>query len=613
MKQEGPSADILTDPAFDEAYLALCRYAEGRCRDSAEAEEVVSDAVLSLVQDVRAGKEIANLAGYLRVVFDRRLVDHLRRRYRRMGQVFLDDGTLFDTIPDEHDPDALPVAVREAEAVRRALARLSALYREVVYRHYMRGESVETIAAALGVPVGTVKSRLFDGRARMKGTVEAYLSSDCPSPIPHSVAGGSMNEQKTAHQNHQALQGRSHRTSDMPAPDRRPCAELSYAPKTMTVSIWGSSSSRGEPFNLISSLLAQNILILAYEKPVSLSELSATLDTAMPYVEHEVRRLLQGELLGETPGGLVYTRMFLQTHEEAFGDIPAQEALAAAIAPTVWRILEAHLALLWDDATSATCAFSQKQTATFRLFLAEQALSRLLYETPALQEETAAAVTPLPRPNGGWWLATGTVYAHGDTATHVSDEAHPYDVSGPVQTGIGDGRRDAICYDMQSSFGNAHWIYPRLPGSPSLRDVGSFFAALFNREIKPQNDRIYEHVPAFENLHILHRDESGVIHPDFPGMPFDEWRRWEAALREAISALAQELAAPLVTLRAGTVNRVPAHVDGCAHYRHASAFGCLIVATMRALCTQGLIPHVVFGETPVIFVAYRAPEPSAPA
>ncbi len=588
-------ADILSTPAFDEAYVDLCHWAEARCRDRHMAEEIVSDTILSLVQDVHAGKAIENLPGYLRTVFNRRQSDYLRRKYRA-GVVFPDDGTILDTVPDDHDPEATAEAAREAEAVRHALSRLSALYREVVYRHYMRGESVQTIAQALGVPIGTVKSRLSDGRARLKGTVKTHLSDEPTTPKSiRSVADTAMNEQK-----------KSTRSSDISAPDTRPYAELSYAPKTMSIGIWGNDSSRGEPFCYLRSLLAQNILILAYEKPISVRELSEALDTATAFVEHEVERLVTGELLGRTAGGLVYTRMFLQRYEAAFGDIPAQEALAAEIAPTLWRILGEHTAPLWAEESSATRTYSAKQTATFRLFLINHTLGRLLHHTPALQDASAAEVVPPIRPNGGWWLATGTVYDHGVKRPDRSDAEHPYAASGPVQVGIGAEYQEAIMYDFQSIFGNTHWVYADMPGHPSLQAFLSLYASLFNDGIRVKNERIYECIPALEELSILRRDADGIIRPDIPAMPLDEWERWEEAIGAAMPDLTRTLAAPLISLRDRTVNRVPDHIDGRAHYLHASAFGCIIVATMRAICEQGLIPDVEEGRTPVIFVAYRA-------
>ncbi len=588
---------ILTDPAFEDAYLDLCRYARTRCRTTEEADCVVSDTILSLVQDVRTGKVIGNLGGYLRVVFARRHSDYLRRLYRD-AQVFSDDGTLLAQVPDDHDPDAWDLSVREAEAVRRALGRLSEIYREVVYRHYMKGESVDSIAHALGVPAGTVKSRLSDGRKFMRETMEQRIdvrpSHTAEREKPCSVAENTMNDQ-TMH----------HNSVDRPAADceTRPFSELSYAPRTLSIGIWGHASDRNEPFCYRGSLLAQNILILAYEKTISIRDLSAALGTAAPFVEHEVERLVSGELLGRTPGGLVFTRMFLIDFRESFGDIPAQEALAAEIAPTVWHVLDKHTASLWADEASATREYTPKQAATFRLFLVNHLMGRLI---TAPEVGCATEVTPPDRPNRGRWLASGKVHAYGDKPADTTRPEHPYDGSGPVQYCLGAGDNpDAVLFDYQSLFGDGHWAYHRLPGSPGLSEMTTFYASLFSSDIKPRDARIYECVPGLIDLHILRRDETGTTQPDFPGMPFEEWERWEMALRQTYTEALPLLSPALRDLKERTAVRVPAHVDGREYYRNAHALGATVAATMRALCEQGFILNVEIGKTPVLFLLYR--------
>ena len=243
-----PITDMLDTPAFDEAYLELTRYAYTRARNAAEADEVVSDTVLAWMQDLRAGKRIENTAGYLRTVFERRLCDYLRRKYRREVELS-DDGTILETIPDDTYPEERQQMLLEEEAVRKALGRLAAIYREVVYRHYVKGQRVETIAKALGVPVGTVKSRLSDGRGQMKETVTKHLQGETTPPSVRAAGEAMQKEQKNF------------------TADTRPYSEVSYAPKRVSIGIWGNVSQKGEPFCYVESLIAQNILVLAYEKP----------------------------------------------------------------------------------------------------------------------------------------------------------------------------------------------------------------------------------------------------------------------------------------------------------------------------------------------------------
>lgn len=574
--------EILNHPSFDEAYLELTRYAYTRTRNSGEAEEVVSDTVLSWVQDVQAGKQIDNLTGYLHRVFERRLSDRLRRQYRR-DMEFCDDGTVLNTIPDESDPEELPTALREAEAVRKAIGRLAAIYREVVYRHYMLGQGVEEIASALGVPVGTVKSRLSDGRGQMKETITAHLEEDTHT---HSVKK-TMNQKK-----------------NRVTADTRPYADVSYAPKRLTIGIWGHAGAANEPFCYMRSLVAQNILVLAYEKPISIRDLSEALAIPTPYVEFEVEKLIDGELLGKTAGGLIYTRMFLRTEEESYGNVAAQEALAAEIAPVLWQMMEEGLAPLWEDETSATRTFSDKQTAIFRLMLVNRLLSETLFSSEMQQH--SSDIQPLNRPNSGSWLATGTVYEYGQRL-----RTHKYSYSGPVNVGYSvpaEGDREypmAMMLDYQSLFGDAHWRYGSFKHAVNLQGMLRFYASLFTDTVRVEDARVYEAVPELEEMGVLHRDQDGSIRPDIPGMTFAEWNQWGRAMYELIPAFAQAVKPAVRRLIEQTVNRVPDYVDSREAYIHNGALECVVPATMLYLAEQGYIPDVEVGKTPVILVVYN--------
>lgn len=85
--------------------------------------------------------------------------DHLRRNKRKPA----------DSLP-EHFDQADPFATEEVEAsahrkeIEEALASLPKEYRAAVILADMEGMSLPEVAQALGVPVGTVKSRLFRGR-----------------------------------------------------------------------------------------------------------------------------------------------------------------------------------------------------------------------------------------------------------------------------------------------------------------------------------------------------------------------------------------------------------------------------------------------------------------
>ena len=63
-----------------------------------------------------------------------------------------------------------------AELVRQALEHLEPHYREVLFLVYIEGASVEQAARTLGLPQGTIKSRLSRGRTALGRAVERMAS-----------------------------------------------------------------------------------------------------------------------------------------------------------------------------------------------------------------------------------------------------------------------------------------------------------------------------------------------------------------------------------------------------------------------------------------------------
>ncbi len=63
------------------------------------------------------------------------------------------------------------------QEVRAALSRLPDKLRAAILLYDMEGMSYEEIAEALGVPVGTVKSRLFNARMQLRNWLRAYVEA----------------------------------------------------------------------------------------------------------------------------------------------------------------------------------------------------------------------------------------------------------------------------------------------------------------------------------------------------------------------------------------------------------------------------------------------------
>jgi RNA polymerase sigma-70 factor (ECF subfamily) len=99
------------------------------------------------------------------------LVGILRHRVQRMrsGSPPLVSADGLDRIPSRGvDPLAAAERAELRERTREALGRLPARHREVLFRYYFEDEDVNAIARHLGIPRGTVLSRLHHARKKLK-------------------------------------------------------------------------------------------------------------------------------------------------------------------------------------------------------------------------------------------------------------------------------------------------------------------------------------------------------------------------------------------------------------------------------------------------------------
>ena len=380
-------------------------------------------------------------------------------------------------------------------------------------------------------------------------------------------------------------------------------SQISYEPKRATISIWGWMGLGGEPGSLLSSNIEANILYLAYENPVSIRGIADTMGMPCAYIEPIIEKLICGELMGKTSGGLVYTRCFVQKYEDSFGDIPAQEKLADKYAAQVWEIVWKHLEPL--TRREEFTEMSEKQKATMLLFIMNQMLSDVLHKSRP--DSALSPKHPPERLNAGKWLATVTIFEHNQK------QDNPYSVSGPVQVSYSsnnDGNYDCQMFDCQSLFGQAHFAYNTFKYRCSLQSILRFYASFLPCNVKTDNQHLYELIPEFEKLCILKREQDGEIRLDIPALSYTEvTKHWNPVCEAIKKDLFELLSDDLCTLWAKTKNRVPKHVDEAEYFVYAGAMGAYVRAQLLAIVNQNLLPYpVVVGKTPLIYIAYRKKE-----
>ena len=229
-----------------------------RCGNLHDAEDLTQETILSALLYLEKGGMIDHPRTFLSVLLNRKYYDRLRRKYRIPTVSIGDD---FDIIDDADFSEDFSRR-EEAEQIRREVAFLTESYRAVIVNYYFYNQNLHEISEKLGLPLTTIKSRLDFGRKQMKKGFEKM-------------------------ENYQ---------------------ENSYMPQWLAVHCSGRFGMNGEPMSLTDDdTLAQNLLILAYEKPISISDLSKAIGVAAAYTEPVINKLVAGELMKRMGDGKVYT------------------------------------------------------------------------------------------------------------------------------------------------------------------------------------------------------------------------------------------------------------------------------------------------------------------
>jgi RNA polymerase sigma-70 factor (ECF subfamily) len=160
------------ESAFGELYDRVGRIAYGLAlrilRDERLAEDAVQDGFLSVWRTAAAFRaDRAKASTWILTLVHRRAVDTVRREQRRRAEP-LDEGTHSAMAATDPAPDEAAWLRFERERVRAALARLPDAQREAIELAYYGGFSQTELADRLGVPLGTIKSRMFAGLTRLR-------------------------------------------------------------------------------------------------------------------------------------------------------------------------------------------------------------------------------------------------------------------------------------------------------------------------------------------------------------------------------------------------------------------------------------------------------------
>ncbi|MDP6582463.1 MAG: RNA polymerase sigma factor [Vicinamibacterales bacterium] len=140
------------------------RVAYGVLRQREDAEDVAQEAFTKAHRSFRHLRDRTRFRAWLVRMTWRLALDRQRAERRRLAR----DIAHASETPADAAPQDGPAARFRAGELWRAIDALPDKYRVVVVLANMEGHGIDDVATLLGVPPGTVKSRLFHARRRLK-------------------------------------------------------------------------------------------------------------------------------------------------------------------------------------------------------------------------------------------------------------------------------------------------------------------------------------------------------------------------------------------------------------------------------------------------------------
>jgi len=150
-------------------HVRVFRFVVRLVRDEATAEDLISEVFLDVWRQAGRFEGRSTVSTWMLAIARFKAISALRRRLNEE----LDEETIGAIEDPSDDPAAALEKKHKSATIRKCLMGLSAEHREIVDLVYYHEKSVEEVAEIVGIPVNTVKTRMFYARKRLAELLKA--------------------------------------------------------------------------------------------------------------------------------------------------------------------------------------------------------------------------------------------------------------------------------------------------------------------------------------------------------------------------------------------------------------------------------------------------------
>lgn len=221
-----------------------------KCSNPTQAEDLASEINCSVLNALDRDFIPRNFYAWVWAVARNQYSKWVAQIYKQHDYVFANDIGEYEIADEESFEDNITNA-EHLNILRRELAFVAQEYREIIIAYYIEGRKTEEIARSLQIPKGTVVSKLYRIRKKLR---EGFEMS-------------------------------------------REFGVLSYKPENVGFIMNGQDGTDGSPKCFFSRMISKNIILAAYRNPMTAEELAIEMGISLPYMVDELSTLVNATLL----------------------------------------------------------------------------------------------------------------------------------------------------------------------------------------------------------------------------------------------------------------------------------------------------------------------------
>ncbi len=539
----------MTNDEIIQYYDYLMKLAISKCNCQVDAEDLVGETILAAFDCLYKGEMIKHPKTWLTHTLCYKYNDYLRKKYHSPIIICLDEN---HEILEEEETDYF--ALEDAAKVRKELNHLAHMTREIMIRFYYGNQSVSDIAKDLCIPEGTIKRRLSIGRNQMKKGLETMEI----------------------------------RENDLP--------------RQLYLSFGGIEGLKQEPISLVQEdLIAQNLLILAYNLPVTISELSKAIGIPSAYIEPIIQKLINGELMAQTKNGKIYSDFIITTSQDALKYFKPQLEFAHKHFNSVWKILQKLSNQIYELPSIQHMGMEEKTKLERYAFL-KTLQDFQHYGTGKIK----APIFP-KRKDGGRWLAQALAIDAGYNSKEYQN-AQEYAIHGGhrITEATEIGRMKRICfYEFDTTLWDCPHRYGRLSDLYFKHIIPLLWYIYDNISLETSNipNEFISYIPMLEKFGILGHIQNKLL-VKIPVMAKYAYQELCCIIQNAIEEIKSTIGDEYTAFITSMKTPIPKHLTSVPElYRYDSATRYFVMAIIKEAYNKGLhLKNVDYCCPPVVLV-----------